>query len=297
MSDTSIVSDQGLMTLQTLHKKAKSMEGWKNTPMSRWTEHLSLSDLDLALADSATLQTHEEVLQGHLHHDLHLKSSSSSGLETRSIRVKENEVFEWDETINGSSAGIRHVHLYLEPGAQMLARRSMTSGLWKERWFVHLEKGAQFNLQIAAHLKGRDVCEITTHVTHQAEGAASQSECFFALEDQSYASFIADLFILPGVKKSGAVQLAKALHLDRTVQSYLRPWMKIGNDDVTASHGAASGPLPSEQMQYLTQRGIALHDIKKILATAFVTQAFQKLSSLSPAEALIQHLQGNRHDH
>ena len=67
----------------------------------------------------------------------------------------------------------------------------------------------------------------------------------------------------------------------------VKPVLKIYHDDVECTHGNTCGELDSEQLFYLTSRGIPVKTAKEMLTRAFAKELFMPLED-SPAKKRLE---------
>lgn len=261
----------------TLRRLAARNEDWRASPLERWVGAFGEARLR-EWAQGAGAGEPKALSLAQLPRAERLEGARSESL---ALLAPAGESWVWDSRVEGPGALFRVVDLEVGPGAQALALRACRGGLFKEIWRVRLAEGASFELRAAATLGEGEACEISSWVRHEGSGARSMERVFLSLGDGAFGSSVARVEIEPGVMEASAAQLARALHGGRRSRSYLRPWMRIGSESVTASHGAASGPADAEQALYLASRGIGERRAQELLSSAFARQAFDPSHELS----------------
>lgn len=268
-----------------LRKLAAGLEEWRGSPLEIWERAFGEERLRSLICDPPR----GEASTGALPERERLEGARAESVK---IVVPPGERFEWDCRVDGDGALARWVEIELGEGASASILRACAGGRFKEIWRARLAKGARFETRLAAALGAGEACEIFSWVTQEGSGASSAETARFALGDGAFGSSVARVDIERGVMEARATQLAQALHGGRGARSYLRPWMKIGADSVTASHGASSGPADAEQALYLASRGIERGVAEALLAAAFAREAFDQNDERS--KAMIEFLEERR---
>lgn len=74
--------------------------------------------------------------------------------------------------------------------------------------------------------------------------------------------------------KSSANQIAKIIIFDEKCRARANPVLKIDNDDIQASHGAAVGALNDDHMFYLLSRGISEKEARNLITYGYLKPVF-----------------------
>lgn len=78
--------------------------------------------------------------------------------------------------------------------------------------------------------------------------------------------------------KSIAHQIAKVIIYDKECRAKADPILKIDNEDITASHGAAVGTLNDMHMFYLLSRGIEEKEARNLITYGYLKPIFERFS-------------------
>ncbi len=107
------------------------------------------------------------------------------------------------------------------------------------------------------------------HIIHQ--GNRSQSNLYFkaALLDLAKAIFQGNTAILPGTSGCEGYQSNKNMLLGKDSRIDAIPKLEILTEDVSASHGSATGEISDEQMFYLMSRGLSRSEAQNLLLRGF----------------------------
>lgn len=127
--------------------------------------------------------------------------------------------------------------------------------------------------------RGEQVLDHTMVAIHAAPHTTSKATWAGVLDGRSTGTFQGLITIQPGAVKSKTRELTRTLLLSPTANANAKPELQIDVDDVEASHGAAIGQLDPAQLFYLTARGIAPDDARRMLVRAFVKATLE----LAPA--------------
>ena len=128
-------------------------------------------------------------------------------------------------------------------------------------------------------------------ITMDHEHGQSKSEQFFksVLAGRSRSEFRSLVSVHPGAQRSDSRQLNKNLLLSDLAEAYSRPELRILADDVSCSHGSASGQIEDSELFYLQSRGISKVQARYLLVYGFAKEAMegirdQKLKAMLEAK-------------
>lgn len=107
------------------------------------------------------------------------------------------------------------------------------------------------------------------HINHDKRYAKSVQEARTILKGKATGIFDGRIKVAHDAKYSSAHQNSKAILLDDHAYMYAKPQLEIYTDELEASHGSTTGQLDEDALFYLSSRGIALDDAKKMLVLAF----------------------------
>ncbi|MBI2376104.1 MAG: SufD family Fe-S cluster assembly protein [Deltaproteobacteria bacterium] len=108
-----------------------------------------------------------------------------------------------------------------------------------------------------------------TTLRHKAPRATSRQNYRGIVLERGSAGFTGRVIVDPNADGTDAAQSSKNLLLSENGTANTRPQLEIYARDVKCSHGATVGQLDPEQLFYLTSRGIARSEARKILTFAF----------------------------
>lgn len=136
-------------------------------------------------------------------------------------------------------------------------------------------------------LKGLSVLsgdsQVFCHMVVDHEAPECTSRQFFKniLTDRSKSEFNSLVHVHRDAKKSDSNQLNKNLLLSDFAQSYSRPKLQIDNDDVTCTHGSATGQLQEAELFYLRSRGFSESQARFVLTYGFAEEILEEVKPAS----------------
>jgi Fe-S cluster assembly protein SufD len=120
--------------------------------------------------------------------------------------------------------------------------------------------------------RGRQHIDHHLEIHHDASHRTSTQLFRHVLDDRARAVFTGQVVVARDVVGSDASQTADSLLLAEGASAVARPWLEIHNDEVVASHGATVGRLDDDALFYLSSRGIAEPEARRMLTTAFAIE-------------------------
>ena len=109
-------------------------------------------------------------------------------------------------------------------------------------------------------------------IRHNTKSASS--DCYFktVAKGSSKVNFDGTIFVDNHCSKSVSNQVSIGLLIGKESKINLVPKLKIYNDDVECSHGAASGQPDKNTLFYLTSRGISKEEAEQIYVEGFLSE-------------------------
>ncbi len=147
--------------------------------------------------------------------------------------------------------------------------------------------GATVHLNAAQMLRGAQVGDVTTVVTHSAPLCASRQTVKNVLTGRARGVFQGRIEVDRIAQKTDGYQMSQALLLSPDSEMDTKPELQIYADDVKCSHGATVGELDEEQVFYLRSRGIPEPQARAMLIRAFLDDALSAVSH-EAARALLE---------
>ena len=195
--------------------------------------------------------------------EIYLKENSS--LNHYKIQKESNQSFHIAYNSIKSYKNTSYKQFYYSNGAKISRNEN----------FINLEdENANAEIYSAYRVNTNSINDITTNINHNAPHTTSNQLAKAILESNSTANFVGKIHISPLSIKTSGNQLHKALYLSDNASMNCKPELEIYADDVKCSHGATCGQLDSEQLFYLTSRGISKNDAINILTSAHLEEIF-----------------------
>ncbi len=133
-----------------------------------------------------------------------------------------------------------------------------------------LEEGAMMNWNLASLSMDQDVKAFSPSVYHKAPHTRSLVKNYGIARDASSLFFYGESSIKRGSVKSFTRQEAKIIVFDEKCKGKASPVLKISENDVMASHGAAVGRLNESHLFYLMSRGLTLEEAKRLITLGYL---------------------------
>jgi Fe-S cluster assembly protein SufD len=167
---------------------------------------------------------------------------------------------------------------------------AMTTGAGVSRQQLFLtfqDDGAEAQIRGATMLRGKQHCDSTMVITHQAPECLSRETFKTVLDDESRGVFQGKIIVAPGAQKTDGKMAAHTLLLSENAEANSKPELEIFADDVVCGHGATVGALDENLKFYLMARGIPEKDAEALLIESFVGEAIEVVGDESLREALM----------
>jgi Fe-S cluster assembly protein SufD len=124
---------------------------------------------------------------------------------------------------------------------------------------------------------GRQHVDNHTVIEHAAPHGASLETYKGVLDGRARGVFDGTIIVRPEAAKTDARQINKNLLLSEDALADSNPRLRILNDDVKCSHGAAIGQLDDDALFYLRSRGVPLEMARNLLIQAFVGDVVHRI--------------------
>ena len=150
------------------------------------------------------------------------------------------------------------------------------------------ENRVRFNgMHASATLKGLSMLSGESQAFHHAIVDHAVPHCssrqFYKniLADRSKSEFNSLVHVHRDAQKSDSNQLNKNLLLSDFAESHSRPQLKIDNDDVSCTHGSATGQLQESELFYLRSRGFSEASARYVLTYGFAEEILEEVKPAS----------------
>lgn len=117
-----------------------------------------------------------------------------------------------------------------------------------------------------------------SRVNHNYPRCHSNQLFKYTLADRSRAAFSGLVYVAEGAVKTEAYQSNRNIVESKESRMQSKPQLEIYNDDVTCSHGSATGQLDANQMFYMRARGLSEATARLLLKQAFMADVIDRIS-------------------
>ena len=139
-----------------------------------------------------------------------------------------------------------------------MAATSVGSGRLKADLSGELNgEGARSEIRTFGIVQGETVLDFHTRQHHTASRTFSDMKSRSVLLDAGVSSNTGLIRIEENARNSEAYQIARNLMLSKDAEATSIPELEIENNDVSCSHGSATGPIDPNQLFYLQSRGLS----------------------------------------
>ncbi len=211
---------------------------------------------------------------------------AGSDADTLSTRVAEIALAEGAQLLhirlNEAGAGSRllghtSVRLAANAGYQFL---NLDLGARLSREAVQVElagEGASAMLHGLALLDGKRHADSDIKVLHSSGHTRSDQHFRGVLDGRSRSVYTGRVVVAKHAQKSDSAQQSANLLLSPRAEADTRPQLEIYADDVTCSHGAATGAVDPEALFYLQSRGLDSDMARRMVAYGFAADILNAL--------------------
>ena len=217
---------------------------------------------------------------------LGLRSKISTGNRVILCDVQTDAQLDVDLLFPKSSESMYH-HLLLRVGDGARVNLTLTGQggeLFRNEIVVLLNgSNAEVNLTGGWRLSNRAHFDSVIQVHHLVKDSTSNQRFHGVVEDRSRSSFAGLIRIDHGASGSEAHLQNRNIALSTTARALAQPELEIYTDDVICSHGATTGQLDDDVLNYLRSRGIDREEAQQMLVKGFL----RDVASSEEAEALL----------
>lgn len=133
-----------------------------------------------------------------------------------------------------------------------------------------VEEGASCDWKLAALSNKKDVKEFDISFNHFAGHTTAIMDNYGVARDESTLLFKGVNHIHEHCPQSETRQNAKIIVFDPKATGKASPALRIDENDVKASHGAAVGKLSSDHMFYLMSRGLTKNEARELITLGYL---------------------------
>ncbi len=133
-----------------------------------------------------------------------------------------------------------------------------------------LGEGASCSWHLASICGNASTKTVDVSLSHDAPHTSGIVSNYGIVQGESKLNFLGVSEIQKGSSSSFTRQEAKIIVFDEKCQGKAMPILKIGENDVRASHAAVVGKLNEQHLFYLLSRGISLPAARKLLTLGYL---------------------------
>ena len=148
------------------------------------------------------------------------------------------------------------------------------------------ETNSEVDLQGYFFLKGKNLSNNKTFVSHLAEDCKSNQVYKGILNDHSKATYFSNTYVDSIAQKTEGYQLSKGILLSEDSSFFSKPELKIYADDVKCSHGSTIGPIDENAIFYLRSRGMSKNAATKMIVSSFISEDINSIEDDNISEII-----------
>ncbi len=141
-------------------------------------------------------------------------------------------------------------------------------------------RGSRLTILGALFLANSDQVKLNINIYHVGEDTFSDTLIKSVLTDQAVGNFYGLVKIKKGAKNTNTYFREDALLLSKQAKAEAIPSLEIDENEVKAGHASTVGPVDSEQLFYLTSKGIGQIESKRLIVQGY----FHSVLGLLPAK-------------
>jgi len=158
----------------------------------------------------------------------------------------------------------------------------------------NIEENASANIDVAAIASEKIKKSFDIKTIHLKGNSNSLTKMYGVLLDSAKLEFLGTSDIKKGAKKSKTRQEGKIADLSVNGNGQVSPILKIAEDDVKASHGAALGKIPEDSLFYMMTRGLTKKEASGLITIGYLKPIVQEISSPEVKEHLLNYVSEER---
>lgn len=138
-------------------------------------------------------------------------------------------------------------------------------------------------MAICTDRRHADNCSVVRHLQPRSH---SRQIFKYVLDDYAQGAFEGSILVAPTAPYTEAYQSNRNVLASSTARMHTRPQLEIYNDEVSCSHGAATGQLDEQALFYMRTRGIPEREARMMLMQAFMSDVIDSVSIPGLADRL-----------
>ena len=221
--------------------------------------------------------------------EFHATAAASLQCAVTELVLEEHARLDYSRVVHGSddASHLGYCAASIAAQAELSARSLALRGRFARiEWEARLQHEASCTwdgLNLAAR---RQTVAQHTEFRHQGPDGRLRQGQRNVVGGAGLAVFNGRIVVDSAAQKIDAAQQTRSLLLSDRARVDVRPQLEIHADDVRCSHGATVGQLQSEELFYLTSRGIGESTARALLVEGFATELLDRV----PLPALTENL-------
>ncbi len=153
-----------------------------------------------------------------------------------------------------------------------------------------LEDQSRFICDVAAVSNKKFSKVFDIKATHLEGNSYSFTKMYGVMLDDAKLSFLGTSDIKKGAKKTWTRQEGKIADLSENGKGEVSPILKIDEDDIKASHGAALGKIPEDSLFYMMSRGLTMKQASALMTIGYLKPIVEEISEKDIREKLVDYV-------
>ncbi|MCC7487595.1 MAG: Fe-S cluster assembly protein SufD [Burkholderiales bacterium] len=208
------------------------------------------------------------------------------------------------EIVAGNGARVRHVRVQQEAAGAFhiatcavvlerdatYASHAVALGSRISRYDLNVlqqGEGAEVSLDGLTLIDSRQLADTHTLMDHARPNGRCRQTNKCIVGGAAHAVFNGKIVVRPGAQLTNSFQESRNLLLSGRARVDTKPQLEIFADDVKCAHGATVGQLDTEQLFYLTSRGLAQAHARSLLTRAFGAELIGRI----PVPSIVRELE------
>lgn len=135
---------------------------------------------------------------------------------------------------------------------------------------------------------GDEKVTIHTMQVHEAPETTSDLLVKTVLSDHAKCLYDGGIYVSKKAQKTDAYQRNENLLMSGRAYAESKPSLEILANDVRCTHGSTTGPIDTEQLWYLSTRGIGFRRGEQLIMKGFISSALMRVGDSSIIDKLWQ---------
>lgn len=135
-------------------------------------------------------------------------------------------------------------------------------------------------------------CQSGARFEHIAPETSSKHLVNMLVAENARGVCFSDVEVMPNASGVYSEQYNKNLALATSAEIFTQPRLCINNDDVVCSHGATTGELEVDKINYLCARGLSVTQAKQLLVQAYANAIFLDSPNTNWSALALEKLRG-----